>query len=333
MRRSRRSLLATSAGLALAGCLGPSGSGEASNPPSGTEESPGEPLELSFGEGAVFTNDEGLRIAVRMSNPLLRETVPVVRDGAVIVDSPSETRYFLFVTVEVANEGEVPFKPPGGLSFRTDGRAVERTFIRTPGRTYRDIGTLAPGESATGTIAFQAPEDVETGAVSLQFQTLVESPPARWTFGTGDVPTRTTDLSADGLGEAITVGKDAFAYAFTPTSVRTTTAYTGDDGRAHTASDGSQFALLDVRAENVGAEPVKLPTPYDVRLEAGGTVHRRGQYEGGDGYPGRVELTPPGGALDGVLLYEVPSTASSFTVMLAVGNETFAEWPVRPGTT
>lgn len=332
MTRSRRSLLATSAGLALAGCLGLSGSGETSNPPAGTEETPGEPLEFSFGEGAVFTNDEGLQIAVRMLNPLLRETVPVVRDGAVIVDSPEETRYFLFVTVEVANEGEIAFKPPGGLSFRTDGRAVDRTFIQTPGQKYRDIGNLAPGESATGTIAFQAPEDFETGAVSLRFRTLVESPPARWTFGTDDVPTHTTDLSADGLGETITVGKDAFAYAFTPTSVRTTTAYTDDDGREHTAPDGSQFVLLDVRAENVGEEPVKLPTPYDVRLEADGTVHRRGQYEGGGGYPGRVELTPPGGALEGVLLYEVPSSASSFTIRLAVGNETFAEWPVRTET-
>lgn len=327
--------MATSAVLALAGCLNPAESGDTSNPPGGpggSEETPGEPLELSFGEGAVFTNDEGLSIAVRLSDPVLRETVTVVRDDEVVVTAPDETRYFLFVTVEVANEGGVTFKPPSGLYFRTDGREVERTFVPTPGRKYRDVDRLAPGESATATIAFQAPADFETGAVSLQFRTLVRSPPARWTFSRGDVPTRTSDLSKDGLGETVTVGTDGFAYSFTPTDARTATSYTDDDGREHAAPDGSQFVRLAVRAENVGDRAVKLPTPYRVRLEADGTVYRARQHDVRDAYPGRVEATPPGETLAGSLLYEVPASASSFTVRLAVANDTFATWPVEPET-
>lgn len=333
MSRTRRSLLTSGVVLTLAGCPNPTERGDTSNPPDGpgaSEGTPGEPLELSFGEGAVFTNEEGLSIAVRMSDPLLRETVTVVSDDTVFVDSPDETRYFLFVTVEVANEGDVAFKPPGGLYFRTDGREVERTFVRTPGRKYRDIDRLAPGESATATIAFQAPEDFETGTVSLQFRTLVQSPPARWTFSRGDVQTRTTDLSMNSLGDTITVGTDGFSYAFTPTHARTTTSFIDVDGREHAAPDGSQFVHLEVRAENVGEEPVQLPTPYDVRVRADGSVYRRGRYEPRDQYPGRVAATPPGETLAGSLLYEVPSSAPSFTVQLAVGNDTFATWPVRP---
>lgn len=335
MPPTRRTLLASvAAGPLLAGCLGigdygPDGSGEGAG--GGGDGTPEGALELDFGEGAVFTNDQGVKLAMTLSNPRLRETVAVVRDGEIAVDSPEDTRYFLFVTATVANEGESPIEPPSGLFFRTDGEAVERTFIRTPGPKYREIGELASGESATATIAFAAPADADAGTVSLRFQTLLESPPARWTFDYADVPTESADLQRDGLGDPITVGKAGYAYEFTPLEARLTGSYSYGDGTEHAAPDGSQFALVTVRAENVGDEPVKLPTPYTVRLAAGGSPIRAGRYERADErYPGRVDPTPPGEAIEGVLLYEVPESASSFTLRLAVGNQTFATWPIDP---
>ena len=35
---------------------------------------------------------------MELSNPRLRETVAVLSDGEIFVDSPADTRYFLFVT-------------------------------------------------------------------------------------------------------------------------------------------------------------------------------------------------------------------------------------------
>lgn len=328
----RRTFLATGAAVpCLAGCLGLSGGDDGTNEPSDTTGTPEGAVELAFGEGAVFTNEQGVKLAVKLSNPQLRETIAVVRNGEISVDSPETTRYFLFVTVRVANQGDSSIEPPSGLYFRTDGQEVERTFIRTPEQKYRDIGQLAPGEAATATIAFPAPADAETGTVALRFQTLLESPPARWTFDYADVPTQTADLARSGPGDTLTVGTDAYAYAFTPTDARITTAYTYGDDQEHTAPDGSQFVLVSVRAENVGDEPVKLPTPFDIRLGADGAVSRPGQFKRDDErYPGRVDLTSPGDALSGVLLYEVPASSSSFTVQLAVGNKTFATWPIEP---
>lgn len=333
MPLSRRALLATGAAVpCMAGCLGLSGGDDGTNGPSDTTaDTPEGAVELAFGEGAVFTNERGVKLAVKISNPQLRETVAVVRDGEITVDSPEETQYFLFVSVRVANRGDSPIEPPSGLYFRTDGQEVERTFIRTPGEKYRDIDRLAPDEAATATIAFPAPADAATGTVALRFQTLLESPPARWTFDYADVPTQTADLARDGLGATLTVGKNAYAYSFTPTDARITTGYMYGDDQQHTAPDGSQFVLVSVRARNVGDEPVKLPTPFDIRLGADGSVSRPGQFERNDErYPGRVDLTSPGDALSGVLLYDVPASASSFTVRLAVGNETFATWPIEP---
>ena len=334
MPPSRRAFLASSATVScLAGCVSlPGGDDEPTgqSDPDSTSDTPEGALELSFGEGAAFTNDQGVKLAVEMANPRLRETVPVVRDGEVIVDSPESTQYFLFVAVTVVNEGDSSIKPPSGLYFDTDGEEVERTFIRTPGPKYRDIGELAAGESATATIAFAAPAGAEAGTVALRFQTLLESPPARWTFDYADVPKQAADLTRDGLGDTQTVGKDGYAYSFTPTEVRTTTAYTYGDGNEHTAPDGSQFVLLSVNTENVGKEAVKLPTPYDIRLDADGSVVRAGRFKRAEErYPGRADLTPPGESLSGVLLYEVPASASSFTVRLAVGNQTFSTWPIE----
>ena len=335
MPSTRRTLLVTAAAVStVPGCLG---LGE-----DGREDSGGSPdgagdgtsagtLDVDFGERVMFTNEEGVKLAMELSNPRLRETVAVLRDSEIYIDSPEDTRYFLFVTATVANEGESALEPPGGLSFRTDGETVERTFVRTPGRKYRDIGELAPGESATATIAFAAPADADTGTISLSFQTLFQSPPARWTFDYADIPTEAADLERDGLGDPIVVEKDAYAYEFTPVEARITRSYSDGGGQEHTAPEGSRFVLVTAGAENVGDQPVKLPTPYDVRLDADGSSHRAGRFERTDDrYPGRVELTPPGEAIEGVLPYEVPVSTSSFTLRLAVGNDTFATWPIQP---
>lgn len=289
-------------------------------------------LELEFGEGAEFTNDNGVRLHVAMSDPRLVEAVPVVRDSEIYVDSPESEPYFLFARVRLANEGSSSVQPPRGLFFRVDGREVERTAIRTPGQKYRDIGELAPGETATGTVAFPAPDGAGTGTVALRFQALLDSPPARWTFDFADVPRESIDLTNDGLGESLTIGTDAYAYEFTPTTARETTAYTYGDGTEHAASAGSKFVLVEARAENVGEEPVNLPNPYDVRLEADGSIARGTEYEDADErYQGQVEPYPPGETQEGVFLFEVPESASDYTLRLAVGNDTFATWPFEAG--
>jgi hypothetical protein len=352
MRISRRALLASSAvATGLAGCSslggvgGDNGAGGAGGDSGDSDASdandangsggatPEGALDLSFGEGAVFTDDDGVELAVTLSNPRLLATVPVVRDGDISVDSPESSAFFLFVTVRVANQGSSAIDPPSGLYFEADGREVERTVVRTPGPKYREVGELAPGESAEATIAFPAPDGSGTGTVALRFQTLVESPPARWHFEFADLTRETSDLSREGLGDTITVGVDPYAYSFTPLSATTTSAYSDGDDEEHTASAGSTFVLLEVRSTNVGEEPVKLPTPFEIRLDADGTVVRGSPYERADErYPGRADLSPPGGSLSGVLLFEVPESAAEFTVRLAVGNQTFATWPVDPAT-
>lgn len=336
MRISRRALLASSAvATGLAGCSS-IGGGDGTPDGSNSLDDGGTPegaLDLSFGEGAVFTDDGDVKLAVTLSDPRLLETVPVVRDNDIYVDSPQSTPFFLFATVRLENQGSSTIDPPSGLFFEADGEEVERTFIRTPGPKYREIGELAPGESAEGTIAFASPDGSGTGTVALRFQTLLESPPARWTFEFVDVPRETTDLTREGLGESITIGADADAYSFTPTTATTTTEYDYGDGETHTAPSGSRFVLLEARSENVGEEPVTLPTPYEIRLGVDGTVVRGGRYRRADErYPGRADPTPPGERLSGVLLFEVPESATEFTVRLAVGNQTFATWPVDPAT-
>lgn len=336
MNVPRRRLLQAS-GVALvgtAGCLGLTndGGGSDGGDDGGTGTS-GDGMELDFGEGAEFTNGEDVKLQVAMAEPRLVETVPVVNDGEISVDSPESKPYFLFVRVRVANEGSSPIDPPSGLYFEADGAEVERTFVRTPGTKYRNVDELAPGESATATIAFPAPGDADTGSVALKFQTLLESPPARWTFDFADVPRESTDRTNDGVGDTYGIDADGSAYEFTPTAARETTAYTYGDGSEHAASAGSKFVLVEARAENVGEEPVKLPNPYDVRLDADGTVVRGTKYKDPEGrYQGRVDPYPPGESQSGVLLFEVPESASTYTLRLAIGNQTFVTWPFEAGS-
>jgi hypothetical protein len=333
--RRRRLLQASGVVLTgLAGCSGgddgdTDGGGESSGSDSGGSGETGEPLDLQFGDGAEFSSDSGVALQVAMADPRLVETVPVVRDGEIYVDSPESTPYFLFVDVVVANEGESAIEPPRGLYFEADGQEVEREAIRTPGQRYRDIGELAPGESAEATIAFPSPDGSGTGTVSLRFQTLLESPPARWTFDFADVPRESVGLTKEGLGETATIRAGDYGYAFTPTAARETTAYTDGDGNEYSAPDGSKFVLVEATAENVGEEPVNLPNPYDIRLDADGTIARGSQYQDAAArYQGQVEPYPPGASQDGILLFEVPESASTYTLRLAVGNQTFVTWPL-----
>lgn len=263
-----------------------------------------------------------------MAAPRLTNTVAVVREHRIVVDSPQSLPYFLFARVVIENEGSSAIDPPSGLFFEADGREVEQAFVRTPGRAYRDIGELASGERAEATIAFPAPDGTGTGTVGLRFLGLLDSPPARWTFDFADVPRESTDLGNDGLGETYTVSEGDHAYEFTPTAARETAAYTYGDGSEHAASDGSKFVVVDARAENVGERPVNLPTPYDVRLETAGTVARGTNYKDApDRYEGRVDPHPPGESQSGAFLFEVPESATEYTLRLAIGNETFATWP------
>jgi len=332
MQIPRRRLLQTSGAVlaGVAGCSGDDGgdTGGSGGENSGSDEQ-GEPLDLEFGEGAEFSNDSGVRFQVGMSNPRLVETVPVVRDGEMYVDSPESQPYFLFVNVVVANEGESSIEPPRGLYFEADGQEVEREAIRVPGQKYRDIGELAPGESAEATIAFPAPDGTGTGTVSLRFQVLLESPPARWTFDFEEVSRESVDLSKEGLGDTATVTTGDYGYEFTPTAARETDAYTYGDGNEHAAPDGSTFVLVEARAENVGEEPVKLPNPYGVRLDADGEIARGSQYEdAAERYQGQAEPYAPGESQEGIFLFEVAESASSYTLRLAIGNQTFVTWPL-----
>jgi len=329
MSPPRRSVLASAAALTtLAGCLDLSGDDDGPTP-LGTADTPEGAVGFSFGETAVFTDDQGTELEVTMSDPRLQETVTVVRDAELYVDSPAETRYFLFADVELANTGSAPVRAPRGLYFEADGEAVQRAAIRVPGRRYRDVDELAPGEDATATVAFPAPAEATTATVELRFTGPIDSPPARWTLAYGDVSTKTTDLTRDGLGTPVTVEAGDHGYSFTPTAVETTTAYTDDDGQEHAAPDGRQFVLLSVRAESVGSAPTKLPTPFTVRLGVGDSLVRSSPYKRASAaYPGRVDPTPPGESLSGVLLYETARDVRSARVSLAVGNETSVTWPV-----
>ncbi|WEL18158.1 hypothetical protein SVXHr_1997 [Halorhabdus sp. SVX81] len=332
---SRRRLLAGGGAVlaGLAGCSSLAGEDSPSNDSAngaGGTGSDGDALELDFGEGAEFTNDAGVTLQVGMADPRLVETVPVVRDNEIAVDSPESRPYFLFVRVRVANEGSSSIEPPRGLFFTADGQEVKRSFVRTPGQKYRDIGELSPGESAEATIAFPSPDGSGTGNVALRFQTLLKSPPARWTFDFADLPRESTDLTNDGLGDPFTIDTGGYAYEFTPTAARETATYADGDGTEYTAPSGSKFVLVEAKAENIGEEPVKLPTPYDVRLEADGSISRGTEYGIPEKrYEGQVNPYQPGESQAGVLLFEVPESAANYTLRLAIGNETFVTWPVE----
>jgi len=339
MRRSRRGLLQACGAtlIGIAGCSSPDSEGVTATPgDSDTAGDPGSPagaLELEFGEGAEFTNDGDVKLQVMLSNPQFVETAPVVTDSQIHVDSPESKPQFFTVQVFVANEGSTALSPPKGLYFRVDGEAVDRSFVRTSDQQYREIDDLSPGDSATGTIAFPAPAGPGTGTVALQFQTLLDSPPARWTFDFADVPQTSTDLSRDGLGESVTVDAGPYAYEFTPLDARETTAYTDASGTEHTASAGSTFVVIEARSENVGEEPVRLPTPYSVRLAADGSIYRGQQYANvAERYEGRVDPYRPGDEQAGNLLFEVPDAASRYTLRLAIGNDTFVTWPLDVDT-
>ncbi|WP_434530043.1 DUF4352 domain-containing protein (plasmid) [Haloarcula sp. NS06] len=120
----------------------------------------------------------------------------------------------------------------------------------------------------------------------------------------------------------------------TVTQVRLTARYEyqdyDDETAAKEAPDGSQWALITVRAENTAEESARLPSTYDVNLVAGQSQYEEtyidkdeNQYDGGEVQPGIVR--------EGWIAYELPEDVSSEDIEvvwngLPNGGEITALW-------
>lgn len=333
MHLSRRHyLVAGGATLAtLAGCStgsGTQGSGTDEHNDAGTPETDG-PLTLEFGESAVFTNDEGIELVVTPTEARSTEAIVTGGKEQVYADGPdADDALYLLVTFRLENTGSQNTKVPGGLFFRSNGSEVERTITRLPGERYDDIDWVDAGDTATGTVVFEVPEDAESGAVAAKFRTTFNSPPVRWEFDLDDIPREAYDFDELSPGEAIELGTEENRYSFAALGATETTSYDGPDGEEHAAGSGKKFVLVEVESENVGESTVTLPTAYNMRLRTDDDEIQAGRYRRGDD---RYDGGPhdAGGVRTGLVLFEVPDSASSYSLQVEFGNGPTGTWELE----
>lgn len=332
MGLSRRGYLlagGTVLSTSVAGCQGRSESA-ATEASSGETERSGEadPLDLQFGETAVFTNDAAVELHVTPTAARLTEAVVVGREstGVVFANVPdSADSLYLLVTFHLENKGSEKTKIPNGLSFSANGQGGRETMSDFPTQAYGKLDWLDSADSVEGTALFEVPADADSGVVSATFQTLFDSPPVNWTLDLASLSVTRYDVEGKRPGEAVELGTEAYSYSFAALGVRETNSYETGGGEKHTAADGKTFALVEVESENVGSEPVTVPTAFGMRLvtaddeaEAGEYQRTEERYDGGE--------TDPGAVRTGEVLFELPESASEYTFEVELAHGLVGTW-------
>ena len=92
-----------------------------------------------------------------------------------------------------------------------------------------------------------------------------------------------------------------------------------------TPAEGNKYVFVTVRAENTGQSIVSVPTTYDLSLisessQFSSEFYRGDQtvYEGGE--------ISPGINREGIVLFEVPESASSYQLQANLTREIGATW-------
>lgn len=332
LSRRRYLLAGGSAFTALAGCTGTDspngGDDDSGNTPGGGGS---DPLYLEFGETAVFYDDDGLELQATPTDAWLAEASVFGADGHVRTYGPNSSDVLLlFVEFQVTNAGANETQAPEGLSWEADGggRTVDRTSIRAPGGNYGYVNRVGAGETITGTAPFEVDPSTESGSVILEFSGIITSPPVYWSLDLTEVPVERYDLDGLSPGESVDLGTEEYSYSFTALGTETISSYTDYNGQTMTPADGNTFLLVEVQAENVGTEPVMLPLGLNMNVLADGS-EIASSYYGDLDERYDADTVDPGVVVQGDVLFEVPETASTFTLQVPFGNYLVGTWELQ----
>lgn len=341
MRLNRRSLLAlASSGLAasVAGCsddgtVGTPDDDDDEEESNGTEESTDtDDSAFTLGDTAVYRNDRE-ELSLTPLNARLLDVILYTSSysNSLSTEAPEQSgQTFLTIEVKAENTGSEPLMLPGDPVLVLDGTQYETIYTSAYSDTgydqYREIQT---GVSVTGWLVYEIAPSDSTARLIANFEEFTSLTRAGWRIDLGSLDRETLEYEDLSMGETAEFGTEDQRYTIGPTDIREAQSYTysySSDRYEYEeeAADGDKFVFVTIAAENVGSKRVSVPDTYDISFIAGNSQHSVGYYQGQDEYEGG-EIAP-GIVRDGVVVFEVDESVSSYELQIDLSNDVTATW-------
>ncbi|WP_324758576.1 DUF4352 domain-containing protein [Haloarcula sp. GH36] len=230
--------------------------------------------------------------------------------ASVITTAPDQIEIgeTLGVTVSVTNTGG----KAGSATVSVGAQPQNETMTRS---TDEFSISLQPGESITKDITLGSFPYLGTLELMLNDErigTTVDVVGKQLSLGGSYVTPKEVKLEAEAI-ELI----DSYTYD------------SGDNTYTHSASDGSQFALVTFRSKNHGSQPIDVPELFEIYLldsrnqyESGSYRQETDEYDGGTLFSGAVKR--------GIILYEIPDSVTKSDLRVAwTGNYAEGDVAIR----
>lgn len=333
----RRLLLLSSAGVAgLAGCSetsvnSPDGQDGTNGGSDGDSESGGtQGGSFELGQTAEFTVGEDTAIDFTPTRAILHEAFVYSTSGSLFSEVPERSgRLFLTIEIKAKNTGSESFRPPSTIVFTSGGTQYDLTYTSAYSESsFAQYSEIQPGASRTGWVVFEIPSSATKGSLIAEFQTVTGSATGKWSVDLSDADKKILDIEELSSGESASIGTETTSYSMSALSVEETQSYDYSiDEYSYTeeAGDGKKFILVTVQSENTGERTVSVPSTYGMSLISDGSQYDAGRYrDDDDAYEGG-EISS-GITRRGIVQFEVPESASSYTLQADLTQDLKATW-------
>lgn len=285
---------------------------------------------FELGQTAKFSVGEDTTINFTPTSAILHEALIYASSGLIFSEIPeSSDRLFLAVEIVAENTGGESFRPPSSIVFTTGGTQYDTTFTSTySDSSFAQYSEIQPGASRTGWVVFEIPSGASEGSLVAEFQTISGSATGVWSIDLSNVDRQTLDIKGLSLGETAEIGTDRTSYSVAAVSAEETQLYdysSGDYEFTQEAGEGMKYVLVTVQASNTGERAVSIPGSFQMSLISGNSQYDADLYrDTNDAYEGG-EISS-GITREGIVQFEVPQSASSYTFQVNLTQDLTATW-------
>ena len=300
------------------------GSEEGEN--TGEDEGSEDDAVFELGETAAFSRD-GQELEFQAHNARLTNVLTYNLDATLFSEVP-RSDLFLLVDATIENVGDETAWVPSTIDLVVDGAQYEQSFVGESAidSPYSNFTELRQSVEQTGTLVFSIP-DVSAGARLFVEWGSFETATGEWQFDLAGVEREIHDYSGNSVGESVAFGTDERQYQLTVADIELTKTYTyeGYSGtQREQASGGQQWAIATIEVENTGSATVSVPSTFEMRLVVDNQQYDQAVYLGEGGHSGGN--LSQGSSTEGVVLYEVPDSASEVRLEIDLTQDVTAVW-------
>lgn len=284
-----------------------------------------------LGNSAVFTSGDNSKLQLTPTDAWIEDALIWTSSGIISSTTPQNSNHsYLLINIEIENIGSEPMYTPSTTAFILEGRQYDTTYSSgVQQEQYSGFSEIQPGTSQSGVALFAIPPNQGEGQLMIQSTSAIgDDPTATWNIDLGNIDHESYDYSDLEVGSGIQFGTQDTQYQFRLVDWDTNNGYTYQTGnfeQEYTPSAGNKFLECNIRSENTGNSTVSVPGSYSCSLITGNTQADTTVYFDDDERYSGGEISS-GIVREGILLFEVPRSATTYSFRVDLTQDIAASW-------